>query len=315
MKILKVSLLLLLVICLVACGAELDVPETENLSEALENDENSVPVLHRKPVHVYIGNGLKHSKRYDISDMEEYVLGYGLLEEDETKFDETKTFNLFGVDFAVKYQWNEYRLERSTGCAVYKNTDGESFCTIKCDEETGEVVSFSFSDYKLDMFMVPKTVPVNKETVQKLCAEYAQTVFPGEDPDKYISDFSSLDSGRFEACYYYIENEFITKTIVFELDEFGNPLSGNLYICEPEEFPEYTLDDYFYAAIARIEEFYSDKPDVAAIYDYCIPKYSNKAQYLWDKDTLLLTLGVVFTIEYTDGTEEKVHNYFSYFCK
>lgn len=315
MKILKVSLLLLLVICLVSCGTDLDVTNTENSSELPEYSESSAPVLAKDPIHVYIGNGYKHSKRYDISDMEEYVLGPGLLKEDETKFDETKTFNLFGVDFTVKYRWNEYRYERSTGCAVYNNTDDEPFCIIKCDEKTGEVVSFVFSADKLDKVMVLKTEPVNEETAHALCDEYAQRVFPGEDPDKYISDFSSLDSGRFEAYYYYIENGFITRTIIFELDEFGNPLSGNLYICEPEKFPEYTIDDYFNVAIARIEKFYSDKPDVAAIKDYCIPKYDKKAQYLWDKDTLLLTLGVVFTIEYTDGTEEKVHNYFSYFCK
>lgn len=283
----------------------------ESIESTDESDE-SVPeeselVFEGDPVPVLIGHTSQPSKRHNISELIEFDnSNYIRNIFDDTRTGETRTFNFYGVEFTMTYYANEYASRRSQMGIKYGNT-----VYVLCDETNGNVLSYWFPTKELDKYMNTKTELIDSDQAVELCYEYAKTLAPNEDLSKFKVNVSEI-GGFFAIIFQYYEDECRTKEITFHLDEFGNPFSAEINTREPETYPELTLNDYLYGAIARIEEYYANKSDVVNVKDYKISTKANRTAYLWEHESVAYIYYVSYRVVYSDGTEEYTSNSFAY---
>lgn len=292
---------------------ESTVFSNESIESTDESDESvaeeSELVFEGDPVPVLIGNTLYPSKMHNISELIEFDnSNYIRNIFDDTRTGETRTFNFYGVEFTMTYFAQEYASRRSQMGIEY-NSDGY----VVCDETTGDILSYAFLINELDQFMILKTEQIDFEKAIELCHEYSNILAPNEDLSQFEVNVTSI-GGFIEVIFTHYVGVFQTKTILFYLDECGNPFSAEVDTREPETYPELTLNDYLYGAITRIEDYYANKSDVVAVKDYKISTEANRTAYLWEHESVAFIYYVSYSVVYSDGTIERLSTSFAYLC-
>ena len=300
-----------------AVNSEQDISFTDDESiESPDESDESVPeeselVFVGDPIPVLVGQSIdKTISEYHISKLNEFHSSTDLQRYvDEARKGETKTFNFFGVEFTMPYFQNEYSTRRKQMGIEYGNGNYQ----VLCDEETGKILEFHLNQTEFEKYMHPKTEIVDGDTAKNLCLEYMDILFPGENIDDYIIDIMPWMNDKYIVTFDCYANSFRIKCIEFYVDKYGNPYRMYHYDCVPDNIPELTLDDYLYGAVARIEEYYADKPDVVDIVNYLIAD-THRALYIREYNAVGMVYIVSFTVVYSDGSEEEVDNYFAYLC-
>ncbi len=300
-----------------AVNSEQDISFTDDESiESTDESDESVPeeselVFVGDPIPVLVGHSVgPTSDEYHISKLNEIDSDTTLQRYvDETRVGETKTFNFFGVEFTMPYFQNEYSTRSKYMGIEYGNGNYQ----VTCDEETGKILKFHLKRTELEKYMNPKTEIVDSDTIKNLCLEYIDILFPSENMDGYTSDIMPWMNDAYIISFDCYANSFKIKSIQFYVDKYGNPYRMYHHDCVPDNIPELTLDDYLYGAVDRIEEYYADKPGVVDIVNYQISD-TNQALYHREYNAVGMVYIVSFTVVYSDGSEERMDNYFAYLC-